>query len=182
MEISSGGCLSATSEEAPSSIFESQTRSSTWWRRRWCRRAADVGAPSRTNSRAKEEEEQAEVSGDTLLIGQYAVAFVCISLLKREYQHVWLWLLPNSADITSLTLKSIKALSWNNYKLDRYISHWSASPHSVGACPHHSSPSGAGSGLYWIISRVWFQPVALCCMSSAILLPVSCHSLSSPLQ
>lgn len=84
MEISSGGCLSATSEEAPSSICESPTRSSTWWRRRWCRRAAAVEAPSRTNSRAKEEEEPAEVSGNSLCWSD-SCRFVCVELSLHEY-------------------------------------------------------------------------------------------------
>lgn len=66
METSSGECLNATSEEAPSSICGSLMRSSTWWRRRFCQRAEDVEAPSRTSSRAKEEE-PAEVGGWLLI-------------------------------------------------------------------------------------------------------------------
>lgn len=63
MEISSGGCPNATLEEAPSSICESQTRSSTWWRRKWCQKAVDAAALSRTKCRAKVEEGLVEVSG-----------------------------------------------------------------------------------------------------------------------
>lgn len=63
MEISSGGCPNATLEEAPSSICESQTRSSTWWRRKWCQKAVDAAALSRTKCRAKGEEGLVEVSG-----------------------------------------------------------------------------------------------------------------------
>lgn len=60
-EISFGGCLSVTSEGAPSNICVSQMRSSTWSRKRWCLRAAGEVVPSRTKCRAREEEEVAEV-------------------------------------------------------------------------------------------------------------------------
>lgn len=61
MEISSGGCPSVTSEEAPLNICASQMRSLTWSRKRWCPRAVGEVAPSRTKCRAREEEEVAEV-------------------------------------------------------------------------------------------------------------------------
>lgn len=104
MEISSGGCLSATSEEAPSSICESQTRSSTWWRRRWCQRAEGGEVPSRTNSRAKEEEEEpAEVSGcHNMNISIVVYGYLQILSANIKALHSWL-------------LRSAKAFAQNNF-------------------------------------------------------------------